>query len=69
MAERLERQAKEIDKEFEDAAPPHQDDAGLSKSNDHTNRCTGAVLALLVRVTLIVTSPDSRLQFRSEPRP
>jgi hypothetical protein len=35
MAERLERQTKEIDKEFEDAAAPgRQDEAGNSESDN-----------------------------------
>ena len=35
MAERLERQAKEIDKEFENAAAPRrQNQAGNSESHD-----------------------------------
>jgi len=35
LAERLERQAKEVDKEFEDAAAPgRQDQAGNSESDD-----------------------------------
>jgi hypothetical protein len=35
MAERLERQAKEIDKQFENAAAPgRQDEAGKSENDD-----------------------------------